>query len=158
MTSELSRTELRTLYRELILEHARNPRHFGELEQATHRSKGLNPLCGDRLELFLRMDRGTIEQAGFTGAGCAISVASASLLTETVSGMQSEQALALGAALISHLGQAAEEPAPAAAVDFGPLRALEGVAEFPSRVKCATLAWQALRSAIHSETIPATTE
>ena len=148
MTTEVPRNELRALYRELILEHAPNPRHCGELSQATHRGAGANPLCGDNLELFLDVDHGTIDSIGFTGTGCAISVASASLLTETVNGMHSEQALALSDLLIAHLCEATETPMRKAPADLGALRALEGVAEFPSRVKCATLAWHALRSAI----------
>ncbi|MGA8203494.1 MAG: SUF system NifU family Fe-S cluster assembly protein [Woeseiaceae bacterium] len=149
--------ELRELYRELILDHARSPRHFGGLPGATHSAEGINPLCGDKLTLYLRLDDdGTIADAAFEGSGCAISVASASLLTDLVIGMPVEQALGYFDAVTSRLtGSGAASPAD---IDFGKLRALDGVREFPSRVKCATLAWHALDSAINRRPAPASTE
>lgn len=150
--------ELRELYRELILDHARSPRHFGKLEGATHHAEGINPLCGDKLKIYFKIDAdGTISDAAFEGSGCAISVASASLLTDTVIGKKSDRAREYFAAIVSRLTGAAE-PAGAAGVELGKLRALEGVKEFPSRVKCATLAWHALHAALNQETKPATTE
>jgi nitrogen fixation protein NifU and related proteins len=149
--------ELRELYRELILDHARSPRHFGSLPGATHSAEGVNPLCGDKLKLYLRLDEnGTIADAGFEGSGCAISVASASLLTDLVIGMPVAQALRYFDAVTSRLaGSAAGDTG---AIDLGKLRALDGVREFPSRVKCATLAWHALDSAINRRPAPASTE
>ena len=151
--------ELRDLYRELILDHARNPRHFGKLEDATHTAEGINPLCGDKLKLYIRIDADDrIVDARFEGTGCAISVASASLLTDTVIGLKQHDAMAFFETLVERLGGNGIESAPAATVDLGKLRALEGVREYPSRVKCATLAWHALNSAIHRTRAPATTE
>ena len=149
--------ELRDLYRELVLDHARNPRHFGRLEAATHMARGVNPLCGDQLQLFLRLDAEQgIADASFEGSGCAISVASASLLTETIIGLPVPAALELFATLTEQLrtGSCSGNMAPA----FEKLRALHGVHEFPARVKCATLAWHALETAIHNRASPATTE
>lgn len=157
----LSTGELRELYRELILDHARDPRHFGKLGLATHSAEGLNPLCGDRLTLYLQIGGNErIADASFEGSGCAISVASASLLTDTVIGMSKPQAIRLLEALIGRLtdddapnyGATAESP------ELGRLRALEGVRDFPSRVKCATLAWHALRSALTNDKSIASTE
>jgi len=148
--------ELRDLYRELILDHARSPRHFGKLEKATHTAEGINPLCGDKLRLYLQIDPSErITDACFEGSGCAISVASASLMTDTIIGMQSRDALAFFAALV---GRLTGDPHAGHALDLGKLRALEGVREFPSRVKCATLAWHAMDAAIQKEEAPASSE
>jgi nitrogen fixation NifU-like protein len=151
--------ELRDLYRELILDHARSPRHFGKLEGATHSAEGINPLCGDKLRIYFLIDPdGQINDAKFEGSGCAISVASASLLTDTVIGLNCDAALDFFSALVSRLSGRTADSDPESTVDLGKLVALEGVKEFPSRVKCATLAWHALNSAIHDETAPVTTE
>ncbi|MEQ8207740.1 MAG: SUF system NifU family Fe-S cluster assembly protein [Woeseia sp.] len=151
-------SELHDLYRELILDHARNPRHFGELPNATHQADAVNPLCGDKLHLYMEvLEDGVIGQASFNGTGCAISMASASLLTDTVVGLDKGTALAYFAALNSRLN-GASEPATDAVIDLGKLRALEGVRDYPSRVKCATLAWHALHSALSSESQTVTTE
>ena len=148
--------ELRELYRELILDHARNPRHFGKLESATHEAEGINPLCGDKLKLYLRIDNDKlIVDAAFEGSGCAISVASASLLTEIVEELETDAVDDLVDTVTSRLaGENRDE------IDdrLAKLRALEGVSEFPARVKCATLAWHALRSAVHNDKNTATTE
>ena len=150
--------EVRELYRELILDHARHPRHFGKLERATHAADGINPLCGDKLKLYLDVDAGnTIRDVTFEGTGCAISVASASLLTETVIGLDTAAAIRYFESVTAHLTGAAQSSG-TNVVDLGKLRALEGVREFPARVKCATLAWHALRSALTRDTSPATTE
>lgn len=146
--------ELRDLYRELILDHARHPRHFGTLENATHSADGINPLCGDKLHLYLDVGDGVIRDAAFEGTGCAISVASASLMTETITGLDVAAATEWSERIMARLtGQGGTHD-----VEFGKLRALEGVREFPSRVKCATLAWHALRSAIEHESTPASSE
>lgn len=147
--------ELRELYRELILDHARKPRHFGKLEQASHVAEGINPLCGDKLRLYLDIDTdANIRNAAFEGSGCAISVASASLLTETVIGMPTADALAFFEAIVAALAGKDEQRG----VELGRLSALTGVRDYPSRVKCATLAWHALCSAIKDDSKPATTE
>ncbi len=148
--------DLRELYRELILDHARSPRHFGRLEKATHEAAGINPLCGDKLRLYLQVDANNrIEDTSFEGTGCAISVASASLLTDTIIGQPVDKAEAYFESITKRLTDA--EP-----IDLDErlekLRALDGVREFPSRVKCATLAWHALHSALNRQEEPATTE
>jgi nitrogen fixation NifU-like protein len=155
--SSLQTDDLRDLYRDLVLDHARNPRHFGKLEHTTHSAQGINPLCGDKLRLYLDLDADeTIRDAAFEGSGCAISVASASLLTDTVIGLSSSDAMAFFDAVLAQL--AGNEPQGGNRVDLGKLRALAGVRDYPSRVKCATLAWHALRSALQQDMAPATTE
>ncbi|MDJ0941017.1 MAG: SUF system NifU family Fe-S cluster assembly protein [Woeseiaceae bacterium] len=151
----LSSDELRELYRSLILDHAKNPRHFGKLDTATHTSEGINPLCGDKLRLQLEVDaEHRIRDAAFEGTGCAISVASASLLTETIIGLHEDEALAWFDDVTSHLTGTSD----ANGRDLGKLQALGGVRDFPARVKCATLAWHALRSAIENTDEPVSTE
>jgi len=149
--------DVRELYRDLILDHARNPRHFGKLDHATHSAEGINPLCGDKLKLYLAVDADeTIKGAAFEGSGCAISVASASLLTDTVIGLSSDDAMAVFAAVTAQLSGSSSQGD--RHVDLGKLRALAGVREYPTRVKCATLAWHALKSALRQDTAPASTE
>ena len=153
-----STDDLRDLYRELILDHARSPRHFGTLAGTTHSAEGINPLCGDKLKLYLEVDdKGAIHDIAFEGSGCAISVASASLLTDTVIGLESVEAMryfeAVTASLSGKNGKPGRDD-----IDIGKLRALAGVRDYPSRVKCATLAWHALRSALQNDESPATTE
>ncbi len=153
----MSSDELRDLYRELILDHARKPRHFGKLESATHSAEGINPLCGDKLRLYLQVDEaGNIRDAAFEGSGCAISVASASLLTDSIIGLHERDALAKFEDVTSSL--TASDGNVQDSIKLGKLRALEGVRQFPARVKCATLAWHALHSAINQQTSPARTE
>ena len=159
----LENDDIQDLYRELILDHARTPRHFGRLDDATHSAQGINPLCGDKLALYLRVaEDGIIAASTFEGSGCAISVASASLLTETVLGMPVEQAEAVFKSVTDRLTATTISPDTetdaALRERVAKLRALDGVREFPSRVKCATLAWHALHSALDSDAKPATTE
>lgn len=162
MTSlALNNEDLRELYRELILDHARSPRHFGKLPDATHSAEGINPLCGDKLRMYFRIDSDNrISDACFEGSGCAISVASASLLMDTVIGLNTDDALKYFSAFVGRLTgrQDSENDDTDAGINLGKLSALEGVKEFPSRVKCATLAWHALISAIRHDVQPATTE
>jgi nitrogen fixation NifU-like protein len=152
--------ELRKLYRELILDHARSPRHFGKLENNSHRAEGINPLCGDKLKLYFRIGNGdVIEDAKFEGSGCAISVASASLLTETVIGLTTSRAMEYFIAINALLaGRDDILDINRPQIDLGKLKALQGVREFPSRVKCATLAWHGLNSAINNQQDPVSTE
>ncbi len=152
-----SNDELRELYRELILDHARHPRHFGRLDNATHEAAGINPLCGDKLRLYLSVDdNDRIEDSRFEGSGCAISMASASLLTDVIIGQPVARAERFFSAVTRRLTE--EQPADFADAELEKLRALDGVRDFPSRVKCATLAWHALHSALNDEQEPATTE
>mgnify|MGYP001396355072 CR=1 FL=1 len=163
--NDLSTGELRELYRELILDHARSPRHFGKLPELTHSAEGLNPLCGDKLKLYLQIDDDDrISDAAFEGSGCAISVASASLMTDAIIGMRTDEAVDFANALIGSVtgknsGDVSREASGADRhLELGKLQALQGVREFPSRVKCATLAWHAMNSAIRQEKRPASTE
>ncbi|MBT8068475.1 MAG: SUF system NifU family Fe-S cluster assembly protein [Gammaproteobacteria bacterium] len=159
----LENDDIQDLYRELILDHARTPRHFGRLDDATHSAQGINPLCGDKLSLYLRVDDdGTIAASTFEGSGCAISIASASLLTETVLGLPVDQAEAAFKSVTARLTATTINPDTeidaALQARVAKLRALDGVREFPSRVKCATLAWHALHSALGGDAKTATTE
>jgi len=147
--------ELQELYRELILDHARSPRNFGKLDGATHQAEGINPLCGDKLRIYFAIDDdGNIQDAKFEGSGCAISVASASLLTESIIGQSVSEAMSHFAIVVDALTGVTQP----AASEMGKLGALLGVREFPSRVKCATLSWHALNAAINENNKPATTE
>lgn len=146
--------EVRDLYRELILDHSRRPRHFGRLADATHTADGINPLCGDKLRLYLKIDGGRIESSSFEGSGCAISVASASLMTDTIEGLPVETAESCLASVTDRLAGGASR----LTGKLDRLAALDGVRDYPSRVKCATLAWQALHAALSNDSTPATTE
>ena len=148
--------ELRDLYRELILDHSRNPRHFGRMHDATHAADGINPLCGDKLRLYLRVDEGAIASSSFEGTGCAISVASASLMTDAVIGSPVDRAEACFEAVTSRL--TGDQGKPDIPDGMEKLKALDGVREYPMRVKCATLAWHALRAALEGEGATAKTE
>jgi nitrogen fixation NifU-like protein len=152
------RDELRDLYRELILDHARNPRHFHKLDDASHTAEGINPLCGDKLRLYLSLDGQVIAEAAFEGSGCAISVASASLLTDVVTGISKQQALACCDEVTGRLCAPDSHASQETGVDLDKIRALDGVRDYPSRVKCATLAWHALRSALEGESGQVSTE
>ncbi|UCV21581.1 Fe-S cluster assembly sulfur transfer protein SufU [Ferribacterium limneticum] len=145
--------DLRDLYQEVIVDHGRRPRNFGPLPDASHQAEGFNPLCGDRLTLRLKVADGVIEDARFEGAGCAISTASASLMTEALKGRSETEAEALFADFHAMLtGGPKANPA------LGKLEVLAGVREFPSRIKCATLAWHTLHAALRAESQPVTTE
>jgi nitrogen fixation NifU-like protein len=151
--------ELQQLYRETILDHARNPRNFQRLANATHSAEGINPLCGDKLHLYLLVDANeTVIKAGFEGSGCAISMASASLLTETVSNLSVAQADACFVSVTGRLTQQTGGGEATTRVDLSKLKALDGVRTHPSRVKCATLAWHALHAALNHSQTSATTE
>lgn len=151
--------DLRDLYRELILDHARNPRHFYKLHDATHTAEGINPLCGDKLRLYVRLDTtNRIADASFEGSGCAISVASASLLTDMIIGLTVTQAMDCFVAVTHRLTSPDASQEEDVGIDLGKIKALDGVREFPARVKCATLAWHALSSAVRGQTAPVSTE
>ena len=138
--------ELQELYREVILDHNRNPRNFGTLADATRVVAGVNPLCGDKMTLYVKLADGTIQDIRFQGTGCAISVASSSLMTERVKGVPVTEALDLFSKVHDlltgvHVHAHAHD-------ELDKLAALGGVREYPSRVKCASLAWHALKSAV----------
>lgn len=147
-------SELRELYQEVILDHNRKPRNFRRLEGASHAAEGYNPLCGDQITVYLDVQDGVIRQATFQGAGCAISKASASLMTSSVTGKPAADADALFRRVHAMLTGGTD----GVARDVGKLAALAGVREFPARVKCATLAWHTLQAALHGATQPVSTE
>ena len=140
------------LYQETILDHSRSPRNFRLLEDANRQAEGYNPLCGDRCKVFLKEHAGVIDKLTFQGSGCAISTASASLMSEVLKGKTVVEAETLLAKFHDLL--TTDQPLPA---DLGKLVVFSGVRAFPSRVKCATLAWHTLREALRSagETVPA---
>jgi nitrogen fixation NifU-like protein len=138
--------DITSLYQEVIIDHARSPRNFRELEGANQTVEAVNPLCGDQLTLYLQFVDGAIADIAFRGNGCAISQASASLMTMAVKGLRQEAALALFARV--HTMLTTESEGDALSPGVGKLAVLSGVWEYPTRVKCATLAWQALRSAL----------
>lgn len=144
---------LRDLYQEIIVDHGKTPRNVGKLPNANHSQAGHNPLCGDKLMLYVREQNGIVEEVRFEGTGCAISVASASLLTEAVKG-KSVHDIEI---LFNHFHHLVTEGG-APAADLGKLAVFSGVAEFPVRVKCATLAWHTLRAALNNDTHTVTTE
>jgi nitrogen fixation protein NifU and related proteins len=137
-------SDLSDLYQEVILDHNRRPRNFHALAQPSHTAEGYNPLCGDRLTLYLRVDAGVISDVAFEGAGCAISKASASMMTDAVKG----QTLAQAEALFERFHRMVTTPPDRPVEDMGKLSSLAGVREFPVRVKCASLAWHTLRAAM----------
>jgi nitrogen fixation NifU-like protein len=140
-------SELSDLYQEVILDHNRRPRNFHALEEASHSAEGYNPLCGDRLTLYLKVNGDTIEDVSFEGAGCAISKASASMMTDALKGRSVAEANALFARFHRMVTTPPSEPVE----DMGKLSALAGVREFPVRVKCASLAWHTLKAALRHE-------
>jgi nitrogen fixation protein NifU and related proteins len=136
--------EMDGLYQEVILDHCKRPRNFRTLEDANRTAKGYNPLCGDKLTLYLKVEDGRVTNAAFQGSGCAISTASASILTESVKGKTVPEAEKLFGAF--HDLVTGKTPPPD--VDLGKLEVFSGVSEYPARVKCATLAWHTLHSAL----------
>jgi nitrogen fixation NifU-like protein len=138
---------LRDLYQEVILDHSRHPRHFGSLADATHSEEGLNPLCGDRVKVYLHVDgEHRIDNISFEGRGCAISQASASLMTDMLKGRTLEEADKLMGGFL-HLVKG-EDARDLVGEDRERLDVMAGVSEFPMRVKCATLAWHTMKSAL----------
>ena len=146
-------TDLRTLYEEVILEHNRHPRHYPKNPRgSTHHARGFNPLCNDEVQVHLKVASGAIEDIGFEGAGCAICMASASMMAEAVLGKSVDEAYTLFRRVHHML---AENGSPDG---VGKLRVLEGVHEFPMRVKCATLPWHTLQAALEQRTETVCTE
>ena len=142
-------SDLSDLYQDVILDHNRRPRNFGPLASADRQAHGHNPLCGDKLTVYLGMDGDTIRQIQFEGAGCAISKASASLMTDAVKGQSLTDALSLFDRVHDMLTTPIAEPVNTDAV--GKMAVLSGVREFPARVKCASLAWHTLKAAMDRE-------
>ncbi len=149
-------SDLRDLYQEVILDHGKNPRNFRKLEDADHQAEGNNPLCGDRINLYLKMDGEVITDIGFQGRGCAISTASASMMTESVKGKTRAEVEALFQRF--HELVTGEAEAPPGAPELGKLTVFAGVRDYPIRVKCATLPWHTLRAALEEKREPVSTE
>jgi len=146
-------SDLSDLYQETIIDHSKRPRNKGALNQPTHRAEGYNPLCGDRVTIELKIEDGRIAAVSFEGAGCAISTASASLMTEALRSKTPEEA---EQAFEKFHGMLTEDKSPAP--DLGKLAVFSGVRQYPMRVKCATLAWHTLRAALHGAGQPVSTE
>jgi len=147
--------DLKDLYQEVIVDHNRSPRNFGKMENSDQSLEGFNPLCGDRLTLYLKFNDGIIDNISFDGSGCAISVASASLMTEAMKGKTIKEAKAIFKdfhELITKEGTELD-------IDkLGKLAALAGIRDYPTRVKCAVLCWHTLNSILEGEYAPVTTE
>jgi nitrogen fixation NifU-like protein len=142
-------SDLTDLYQEVILDHYRNPHNFREMADADRSAEGYNPLCGDRLTVYLRMDGDTVSEVTFQGTGCAISQASASVMTDAVKGKTPDQLKELFTRFRSLVTEEGEADADLEA--FGELAAMSGVRAFPTRVKCATLGWHTLLAALEQK-------
>jgi nitrogen fixation NifU-like protein len=150
-------SELLDLYQEVILDHNKRPRNFGRLEPSDRQAEGHNPLCGDRLTVYLRLEDDSVAEIRFDGLGCAISKASASLMSESVKG-KSRQEIERLFEEFHQLMTGDPSVRGKASAALGKLAVFEGVREFPIRVKCATLPWHTLKAALDEETQPASTE
>jgi nitrogen fixation NifU-like protein len=137
-------SDLRDLYQEVIVDHSKRPRNFRALSEASRHADGFNPLCGDKVTIYLKMENDRVADISFQGSGCAISTASASLLTESLKGKTSQEAEALFTRFHELLTGDGKRPAP----ELGKLAVFAGVAQYPVRVKCATLAWHTFHAAL----------
>lgn len=142
-------SELSDLYQEVILEHNKNPRNFKELETANRFADGNNPLCGDKLKVYMEMDGDTVKEVSFTGSGCAISKASASMMTQAVKGKTKEEAETLFDEF--HRMVTGDLDIESQENHLGKLKIFAGVLEFPARVKCASLSWHTMNAALHGD-------
>jgi nitrogen fixation protein NifU and related proteins len=147
-------SELTDLYQEVILDHNKKPRNFQKLADANRTAEGFNPLCGDQIQLYVKLEDGVIRDIGFQGSGCAISKASASLMTSTLKGKTSAEA----DELFERFHRLVTSDAAADTAELGKLAVFSGVREFPVRVKCASLAWHTLRAALEGKAEKITTE
>ncbi len=147
--------DLKDLYQDIIVDHNRSPRNFRRIDHATRMAQGYNPLCGDKLVIYMTMNGDVIEDVSFQGEGCAISTASASLMTEVLRGKTEAEA----EALFDNMHRLLTEDEHGVEIDeMGKLAALEGVRAYPTRVKCATLCWHTLQAALEEHEQPVTTE
>lgn len=150
-------TDLRDLYQEVVVDHSRRPRNFRKLDDANRTAQGYNPLCGDKVAVYVKVENGRLAEVSFQGSGCAISTASASIMTEAVKGKTPEEAKQLftGFHDLVTTGSAGDHSDAAA---LGKLAVFSNVSDYPVRVKCATLAWHTLRSALEGHEEPVSTE
>jgi len=146
--------ELRDLYQEVILEHSKAPRNYKALAEANYKAEGYNPLCGDRFTVYVEMDGDKIREIGFQGAGCAISKASASMMTQSVKGKTKEEA----EKIFNRFHELVTGHSHGDEAELGKLAVFSGVSEFPVRVKCATLAWHTLEAALEGKQEKVSTE
>ena len=144
----MTMSDLRELYQELILDHTKKPRNFGSLPEANRRAEGYNPLCGDRATVFVRLDGDRVADVRFQGAGCSISTASASMMTESIKGKTKAEVEALFDRFHRLITSDPTRAAANAAPELGKLAVFSGVCEFPVRVKCASLPWHTFRAAL----------
>jgi nitrogen fixation NifU-like protein len=151
----MASSDLSDLYQEVVLDHGKRPRNFGPLADATHHAEGLNPLCGDHFTVFAKVDGDRVAEARFVGSGCAISKASASVMTGTVKGKTRAE---IDALFEKFHRLVTEGPTPGDEDSLGKLAVFGGVHEYPTRVKCASLAWHALRAALAGKGEPVSTE
>ena len=150
-------SDLRELYQEVILDHSRNPRNFGRLDTVNHSARGHNPLCGDDLTIYIAVEEEMVKDVSFEGSGCAISTASASLMSEILKGKTLEEVASLFDRFHEMVTGDPSEKAEVAP-ELGKLAVMAGVREFPIRVKCATLAWHALQAALEESEGTVSTE
>ena len=143
--------ELRELYQELILDHTKRPRNKREMQDASNKAEGYNPLCGDRATIYVALDGDVVKDVSFVGQGCSISTASASMMTEALKGKTRAEVDALFERFHALVTQAPDQAGQDAAQDLGKLAVFAGVSEFPARVKCASLAWHTLKAALSGE-------
>lgn len=147
-------SDLTDLYQQVILDHYKKPRNFRKLEGANRKAEGHNPLCGDQVTIYLKVENNIVKDISFEGSGCAISTASASLMTENIKGKSLEKVEKLFKSFHSML----TEESASSLTEMGKLEVFSGVREFPVRVKCATLAWHTLHAALENQTQKVTTE
>lgn len=150
--------DLRDLYQEVILEHSKTPRNYHAIPAADHQAEGYNPLCGDRFSIYVKMDGDSITDIGFQGAGCAISKASASMMTQSVKGKTREEVEALFQRFHEMVTRPSSLDIEQDQAELGKLAVFSGVSEFPTRVKCATLAWHTLKAALENKQEAISTE
>jgi len=143
--------DLRELYQEVILDHSKRPRHFHEMPEANHHADGHNPLCGDRITVYLRVEGGVIQDVSFQGAGCSISTASASMMADALRGMTLDEANDLFDRFHGLVTSDPSHAADSADPELGKLAVFSGVCEFPMRVKCASLSWHTMKAALEGE-------
>lgn len=148
--------DLRDLYQEMILDHSKRPRNFQKLARANRRAEGYNPLCGDRETVYVRLEDDVVQEVSFQGAGCAISTASASLMTESVKGKTRPEAEALFEKFHDLITE--ESPSRDGGPELGKLKVFSGVRDYPVRIKCATLPWHTLKAALRGDSETVSTE
>jgi nitrogen fixation NifU-like protein len=152
------KADLRELYQEVILDHSKHPHNFGPLAEASGKSSGFNPLCGDEATIYVRVEDDVVKEVRFEGKGCSISTASASMMTDAVKGKTLAQVEQLFERFHALITASPDTAADNASPELGKLAAFSGVCEFPVRVKCASLPWHTLRTALEGKDEPVTTE